>query len=52
MFATITIHGLVDQLLRVEALRVQQKYIMQHGAEQGLEEFAREQAYINLTTLN
>jgi hypothetical protein len=25
---------------------------MQHGAEQGLEEFAREQAYINLTTLN
>jgi len=49
---TVLIAGLVESILKIESLKLQQKYVMQHGAEEGLQEWADDEAFKKLTTLN
>lgn len=49
---SILIAGLVESILKIESLKIQQRYVMQHGAEEGLQEWADTEALKKLTTLN
>ena len=52
VYGSILIVGLVESILKMESLKIQQRYCLQHGAEEGLQEWADAEALKKLTTLN